>query len=65
MTAKAYRVGRLAVMEAALRGAKARHRNCAGDRRPCPWQRLARDGPSSLRTCSLCLPSCLALPVER
>jgi hypothetical protein len=50
MTAKAYRVGRLAVMEAALRGAKARHRNCAGDRRPCPWQRLARDGPSSLRT---------------
>jgi hypothetical protein len=50
MTAKAYRVGRLAVMEAALRGAKARHRNCAGDRRLCPWQRLARDGPSSLRT---------------
>jgi hypothetical protein len=29
MTAKAYRVGRLAVMEAALRGAKSRHRNCA------------------------------------
>jgi hypothetical protein len=50
MTAKAYRVGRLAVMEAALRGAKARHRNCAGDRRPCSWVRLARDGPSSLRT---------------
>jgi hypothetical protein len=42
MTAKAYRVGRLAVMEAALRGAEARHRNCAGDRRLCLPTRLAQ-----------------------